>query len=80
LSDDLARRLMPPAVSSMLQLIASAPQAAQAALVRSAAPAFRWAQVRAEREAFAQRWSVLRSDDWMDSALPFTGQGAQDPA
>lgn len=77
LSDNLARLLMPQAVSSLLQLIAAAPPATRAALAGSAAPAFRWAQVRAEREAFAQRWSVLRSDDWMDSALPFTGQGAE---
>jgi len=80
LGDDLARRLMPQAVRSLLQLIAGAPWGTRAALAASAALAFRWAQVRAEREAFAQRWSVLRSDDWMDSALPFTGQGGQDPA
>ena len=77
LSDDLALRLMPHLVSRLLRLIASAPYAMRAALSGSAAAAFRWAQVRAEREAFAQRWSVLRSDDWMDSALPFTGQGAE---
>ena len=78
LSDDLARRLMPKAVSRLLQMLVAAPPALRALLAKSAAPAFRWAQVRAEREAFAQRLSVLRSDDWMDSALPFSGQGGRD--
>lgn len=39
--------------------------------------AFDAAQRRAEREAFERRLSVLRSDDWNESALPFalTGTG-----
>lgn len=28
-------------------------------------------QQRAESDAFSRRWSVLQSDDWMESALPF---------
>ena len=36
---------------------------------------FRWAQACAEDEAFARRWSVLKADEWMRSALPFEGQG-----
>ena len=36
--------------------------------------AFRQAQKRAEAQAFQRRWSVLRSDDWMKSALPFDGR------
>jgi hypothetical protein len=33
--------------------------------------AFRWAQRKAQHQAFLRRWSVLRQDDWMQSALPF---------
>lgn len=32
-------------------------------------------QRRAESDAFARRWSVLQSDDWMESALPFHPEG-----
>jgi len=32
-------------------------------------------QRRAESDAFARRWSVLQSDDWMESALPFHHEG-----
>jgi hypothetical protein len=32
-------------------------------------------QRRAESDAFARRWSVLQSDDWMESALPFHAEG-----
>ena len=41
--------------------------------------AFKSAQRRAEREAFERRLSVLRSDDWHESALPFglTDAGAR---
>ena len=37
--------------------------------------AFAWAQRRSEGDAFARRFSVLRSDDWMASALPFARRG-----
>lgn len=74
LSDDLAHRLMPHAVRTLLRTRLPRATVLSGLLARQA---FRWSQVRAEREAFAQRWSVLRSDDWMDSALPFTGQGAE---
>jgi hypothetical protein len=29
------------------------------------------AQGRAESDAFARRWSVLRADEWLERALPF---------
>ncbi len=37
--------------------------------------ALRWAQRRAEADAFARRFSVLRHDDWLASALPFEQRG-----
>jgi hypothetical protein len=37
--------------------------------------AFVWAQARAESDAFARRFSVLRHDDWLASALPFEQRG-----
>ncbi len=37
--------------------------------------AFVWAQRRAEADAFARRFSVLRQDDWLASALPFDQRG-----
>ena len=36
-----------------------------------------WAQARCEADAFARRLSVLKSDDWMASALPFRGPGQE---
>lgn len=42
---------------------------------RWAQRAFAWAQRRSEGDAFARRFSVLRSDDWMASALPFARRG-----
>lgn len=41
--------------------------------------ASRGAQRRAEQEAFERRLSVLRSDDWQESALPF-GLGGEGPS
>lgn len=37
--------------------------------------AFSWAQRRSEGDAFQRRFSVLRHDDWMASALPFAHRG-----
>lgn len=37
--------------------------------------AFVWAQRRSEGDAFERRFSVLRNDDWMASALPFAHRG-----
>lgn len=47
---------------------------------RLVARAFSAAQHRAEREAFERRLSVLRSDDWHESALPFGIAGMGDKA
>jgi preprotein translocase subunit SecA len=38
--------------------------------------AFVWAQRRSEGDAFERRFSVLRNDDWMASALPFAQRGS----
>lgn len=71
LSDDLVRRMMPAGVSRLVRaLLAAFPRWA----VVVARQAFRQAQKRAEGVAFQRRWSVLRADDWMKSALPFDGR------
>ncbi len=68
LDDDLALRMMPAPWRQMLLLAlrTSAGFASRVALL-----AFDLAQKRAEAIAFQRRLSVLRTDDWMKSALPF---------
>lgn len=71
--DELLRRYLPKTVTERLT-----------ALVRSGLPggqgiarkAFGLAQLKAQREAFRQRRSVLRMDDWMEEALSFAGTDA----
>ncbi len=68
LEDNLALRYLPAWACSMLVvLLARAPQSAPVWAQR----AFAWAQARSEGDAFERRFSVLRNDDWMASALPF---------
>jgi hypothetical protein len=38
---------------------------------RLALSSLKMVQRRSEADAFSRRWSVLQSDDWMESALPF---------
>ena len=72
LDDDMVRRHLPRAARELVQRLASrSPLLAR----RLARPLFRWVQWRTEQEAFQRRWSVLRSDDWMKSALPFGSGG-----
>ncbi len=68
LEDELAQRQLPVQLRQLLDLLARR-RPGQAAWL--AALAFRWAQRKAQRQAFQRRWSVLRQDDWMQSALPF---------
>ena len=77
LTDDLVTRMMPAPLRWLVQtLLQTQPgRAAQAARW-----IFRWTQQRAEAVAFQRRWSVLRSDDWMKSALPFEGRGREGSA
>ncbi len=72
LDDEWIRRYMPQAIRAALHRMA---KRSSAWASRWARPVFRWVQSRAEKEAFQRRWSVLRSDDWMKSALPFGGAG-----
>ncbi|WP_420903572.1 hypothetical protein [Candidatus Magnetaquiglobus chichijimensis] len=72
LDDDLAVRLLPDSVRGLFSLLAGR---FVHGLGFVAQRAFRWAQSRVEAEAFARRWSVLKSDEWMRSALPFEGRG-----
>ena len=68
LDDELAQRLLPLTLRSLLgRLVRKGSRAAP----RLALAAWRWAQRRTEREAFQRRLTVMRSDDWMTSALPF---------
>jgi preprotein translocase subunit SecA len=74
LDDELAERMLPPWWRALLgALLKSAPLLA-AHLTHLT---MRWAQRRSETHAFAKRWSVLKSDEWMRSALPFLDQGGR---
>ncbi|OYU12145.1 MAG: hypothetical protein CFE38_08550 [Comamonadaceae bacterium PBBC1] len=77
LDDDLAQRMMP---APWRQLVLMATRISSSAGSRVAGWAFARAQHRAEAVAFQRRWSVLRSDDWMKSALPFEGRQRRNPA
>lgn len=72
LEDNLAIRYLPAVVRSGLGWLhgRSMPWASWLGL-----RAFKWAQLRAEADAFERRFSVLRNDDWMASALPFSQRG-----
>ena len=72
LQDNLAVRYMPVPLRQLLRLCSGQVPALLAPLVRGA---FVWAQARAEADAFARRFSVLRHDDWLASALPFEQRG-----
>jgi preprotein translocase subunit SecA len=73
LEDNLASRYIPVAVRSALRWLhgRSAKRASWLGL-----RVFQWAQRRAEADAFERRFSVLRNDDWMASALPFAQRGS----
>ena len=70
--DALALRYLPAWVRQGLRLCHVWLPGASARLAQRA---LRWAQRRAEADAFARRFSVLRHDDWLASALPFEQRG-----
>ena len=72
MEDNLASRYMPVAVRSGLHWLHGRSVALASGL---GLRAFQWAQRRAESDAFERRFSVLRNDDWMASALPFAQRG-----
>jgi preprotein translocase subunit SecA len=72
LEDNLAIRYMPVPLRYALRVSAGEVPPLIAPLVRWA---FARAQARAESDAFARRFSVLRHDDWLSSALPFEQRG-----
>jgi len=72
LDDSLVVRYLPSWTLQALHVLRSrAPQYASIWTQR----AFSWAQRRSESDAFERRFSVLRNDDWMASALPFAHRG-----
>jgi len=73
LEDNLLRRYVSPwTLRAMRRLLV----AGSGGVVRRLAMAMlKTVQRRAESDAFARRWSVLQSDDWMESALPFHHEG-----
>jgi preprotein translocase subunit SecA len=73
LTDSIVGRYLYVAHQRMLKAAGKNSPALQARLMVSA---FTSAQRRAEREAFERRLSVLRSDDWHESALPFAIAGS----
>lgn len=72
LDDSLVLRYLPLWARGGLRILHSR---APALTPRWAERAFAWAQRRSEGDAFERRFSVLRSDDWMASALPFARRG-----
>lgn len=69
LEDNLLRRYMSP---SSLHIMRALLATGSGNVVRRFAMfALKTVQRRSEADAFARRWSVLQSDDWMESALPF---------
>ena len=72
LEDSLSVRYLPLWVRRGLKLLCDrSPAKASVWALR----AFAWAQRRSEGDAFERRFSVLRNDDWMASALPFSHRG-----
>ena len=72
LEDILAQRYLPAPARALLRSM-TVRRSQWASLV--ALRAFSWAQRRSEGDAFERRFSVLRADDWMASALPFARKG-----
>ncbi len=72
--DDLAQRVLPGPLRRALVRLASRPSPV---LARSAQRMMRWAQRQAEAQAFERRWSVLKADEWMRSALPFSSEAVR---
>jgi len=68
LEDGLARRFLPGVARLALAFAIAIRLPGRATLGRML---FRYAQRRAEADAFGRRRSVLKSDDWLDQALPF---------
>jgi preprotein translocase subunit SecA len=71
LEDGLARRFMPVVARLALSLAIAMRLPGRSILGRVL---FRYAQRRAEADAFGRRRSVLKSDDWLDRALPFEAE------
>jgi preprotein translocase subunit SecA len=69
--DELIRRYLPKAAQLNLKLALQAPLPGRQQLSEAA---FALAQRKAQRSAFAQRKAVLRTDDWLEEALSFTGE------
>ena len=74
LDDELAQRMLSPGWRRGLGALAAR---RSPWLGRLARLAFDWAQRQAESQAFERRWSVLKADEWMRSALPFADEGGR---
>jgi len=72
LQDRLAQRFLAPALRGLLARALRAGWPGAQPLARGL---LRLAQRRAEADAFAQRRAVLKTDDWLDRALPFERGG-----
>ena len=72
LDDALAERMLTPWLRRSLMTMA---ERSSPALGWTTQQVFRWAQRQTEAHAFARRWSVLKADEWMRSALPFQEVG-----
>lgn len=72
LDDALAERMLAPWLRRSLMALARRAWPGTGALAHQL---FHWAQRQTEAHAFARRWSVLKADEWMRSALPFQTEG-----
>lgn len=72
--DELARRMIPTSLRSSLLALAGR---SSPGLAQLAQQGLRWAQRQTEAQAFARRWSVLKADEWMRTALPFSSTGGR---
>lgn len=70
LEDALVSRFVP---NSLRRLLAPLAHVSTPWRDRVLSGTVRWAQRRAEAEAYARRRAVLKADDWLDKALPFVG-------
>jgi preprotein translocase subunit SecA len=72
IDDELLRRYLHPAIYKQVRAVVKGSLPGKQKLTEGA---FKMAQNNAQRLAYRQRSSVLRTDDWLDEALSFAGPG-----
>ncbi|MGV3771767.1 MAG: preprotein translocase subunit SecA, partial [Verrucomicrobiales bacterium] len=72
IDDELLRRYLHPAIYKQVRAVVKGSLPGKQMITEGA---FKMAQNNAQRLAYRQRASVLRTDDWLDEALSFAGPG-----